>query len=66
MNHGRALIEVKRPGCANRLSPDQVKIHAQLKEMGFEPAVVTTTEQAFAHLRERGAPCAVRDWREAA
>lgn len=65
-NHGHALLEVKRPGCAKRLSPEQVKIHAQLREMGFEPAVVTSTEEAFAFLKERGAPTSVREWREAA
>ena len=65
-NHGHALLEVKRPGCANNLSPAQVQIHAELREMGFEPAVVTSTEEAFNFLRDRGAPASVKAWREAA
>lgn len=65
-NHGHALIEVKRPGCAKRLSEEQKRIHAELAEMGFAPAVVTSTEEAFAFLIERGAPSTVRAWREAA
>jgi hypothetical protein len=63
-NHGHALIEVKRPGCASRLSPEQQRIHAELAEMGFEPAVVTSPAQAFAHLKSRGAPASVVEWRE--
>lgn len=63
-NHGVAFIEVKRPG--GKPSPDQNKVHALLGEMGFAPAVVTSDEQAFAFLKERGAPCKVQGWREAA
>jgi hypothetical protein len=65
-NHGHALLEVKRPGCASRLSPAQVEIHATLAEMGYAPAVVTSTEEAFAFLRDRGAPTCIMEWREAA
>lgn len=65
-NHGHALLEVKRPGCAGRLSPEQARIHAELAEMGFAPAVVTSPEEAFEFLRDRGAPTNVRDWRAAA
>lgn len=65
-NHGHALIEVKRPGCAKRLSPDQKAVHARLEELGWPVAVVTSPSEAFTFLRERGAPCTVREWREAA
>lgn len=65
-NHGIAFIEVKRPGCAGRVSPDQKAIHAKLAAMGFAPAVVTSPTEAFDHLYARGAPCRVREWREAA
>lgn len=64
-NHGHALIEVKRPGCANRLSPSQEYIHATLADMGFTPAVCTSPEEAYAFLIERGAPCRSA-WRVAA
>jgi hypothetical protein len=59
-NHGHALIEVKRPGCANRLSPDQKATHQILAECGYKPAVVTSAEEAYAFLVERGAPCTGR------
>jgi hypothetical protein len=65
-NHGHALLEVKRPGCVKRLSDEQKRIHAELAEMGFTVGVVTSTEEAFQFLRERGAPTTVREWREAA
>jgi VRR-NUC domain len=65
-NHGTAYIEVKRPGCAGRLSPDQKRIHAELAERGYPPAVVTSPAEAYAFLRERGAPTSVREWKEAA
>lgn len=65
-NHGHALMEVKRPGyCPSDVSPQQVKIHAKLAEMGFEPAIVTSPEEAFAFLRDRGAPTNVRELRAA-
>ena len=63
-NRGVAFMETKRPG--GKLSPDQVKCHALLTELGFEPAVVTSTEEAFAFLKDRGAPTHIRDWKEAA
>lgn len=65
-NRGVAFIEVKRPGCAKRVTPDQVYMHARLAELGFAPAVVTSAEEAFAFLKERGAPTNVRAWQEAA
>ena len=65
-NRGVAFMETKRPGCAKNLSPAQVQIHAELREMGFTPAIVTSTEEAFAFLKDRGAPTHIRDWREAA
>jgi len=66
-NHGIAFMEVKRPGYTpSMVSPQQVKIHDQLAEMGFTPAIVTSPAEAFAFLREKGAPTNVREWREAA
>lgn len=65
-NRGVAFIEVKRPGAAKRLTPDQVYMHQRLGALGFLPAVVTSAEEAFAFLRERGAPTNVREWKEAA
>lgn len=63
-NHGHALIEVKRPG--GKVSPAQEAMHATLAACGYEPAVVTSAEQAFNFLVARGAPAKVRSWREAA
>lgn len=63
-NHGTAYIEVKRPGQAKRLSPEQKKIHAELAECGYPPAVVTSPKEAFAFLKERGAPTNLRGWGE--
>lgn len=65
-NHGIAFIEVKRPGCAKRISPVQEIIHARLAECGYPVAIVTSPEEAFAFLRDRGAPTNVREWRVAA
>lgn len=65
-NHGVAFIEVKRPGCAGRISPDQARVHADLAEKGFAPAIVTSPDEAFAFLKERGAPTNVREWGRAA
>lgn len=62
-NHGVAFLEVKRPGYSpSEVSPAQIGMHAKLAEMGFAPAVVTSPEEAFAFLRERGAPTNVRAW----
>jgi hypothetical protein len=63
-NHGVAFLEVKRPG--GKLSPQQLIMHVRLNELGFTPAVVTSPGEAFAFLKERGAPSRVREWREAA
>lgn len=65
-NHGTAYMEVKRPGRAKAVSIEQLRIHAQLAECGYPVRVVTSTEEAFAYLKERGAPTSVREWREAA
>lgn len=64
-NHGVAFIEVKRPGCAKRISPDQEAMHEKLTDLGFKPAVCTSPEEAYAFLKERGAPCRA-EWRAAA
>lgn len=63
-NHAVAFMEVKRRG--GKLSPEQEKVHAILADMGYQPAIVTDSTQAFDYLRERGAPCRVQSWREAA
>jgi hypothetical protein len=63
-NHGTAYIEVKRPGQARRVSPEQAKIHRELAECGYPVCVATTPAEAFAHLKERGAPSTLREWRE--
>jgi hypothetical protein len=65
-NHGHALVEVKRPGCAKRVSPDQKAVHARLEELGWPVTVVTSPGEVFALLKARGAPTNVREWREAA
>lgn len=66
-NRGVAFMEVKRPGYSpSDVSPQQHEIHARLAEMGFAPAIVTSSEEAFAFLKERGAPTNVQAWREAA
>lgn len=64
-NRGVAFIEVKRPGAAKRVSPEQQFMHETLAQMGFAPAVCTSPEEAYAFLKERGAPCQV-EWRAAA
>jgi len=62
-NHGHALIEVKRPGYSpSEVSPKQREIHDRLAEMGFTVEIVTSPEEAFAILKERGAPGRVREW----
>lgn len=61
-NRGVAFMEVKRPGCAKRISPDQEIIHARLAECGYQVAIVTSPEEAFAFLRDRGAPTSVREF----
>lgn len=62
-NNGHALIEVKRPGYSpSEVSQKQREIHAQLSEMGYAPAIVTSPEEAFAFLKERGAPTNLRSW----
>lgn len=66
-NHGHCLLEVKRPGYSpSQVSDRQIEMHARLAEMGFAPGIVTSPEEAFEFLRERGAPCQVREWRAAA
>lgn len=66
-NHGVAFMEVKRPGYSpSQVSPAQIELHATLAEMGFTPAIVTSQEEAFAFLKERGAPTSIQAWREAA
>jgi hypothetical protein len=66
-NRGHCLMEVKRPGYRpSDVRPDQLRIHETLTEMGWAPAIVTSPEEAFAFLRERGAPTHQREWRRAA
>lgn len=63
-NHGVCFLEVKRPG--GKLSPHQVIMHVRLNELGYTPAVVTSPGEAFAFLKEKGAPSRVQAWLEAA
>ena len=56
-NHGHCLLEVKRPRYTpSMVSPDQVRVHQSLAEMGWPVAIVTGEEEAFQVLRDRGAP----------
>ena len=56
-NHGHTLIEVKRPGYRpSDVSVKQLELHDKLAEMGFKPAIVTSPEEAWQHLIDRGAP----------
>lgn len=65
-NHGIAFMEVKRPGYSpSSVKPEQLRVHAELAEMGFAPAIVTSPEEAYAFLKERGAPCK-SEWKVAA
>ena len=66
-NYGVAFMEVKRPKYSpSDIKPDQREIHARLTELGFAPAIVTSPEEAFAFLKERGAPSNITAWRQAA
>jgi hypothetical protein len=53
---GCAYLEVKRPKIG-RLTPEQIAIHARLRELGKPIATVTAAEEAYAFLRQCGAPC---------
>lgn len=62
-NRDVAFMEVKRPGYRpSDVSPQQRLIHADLAEKGHAPAIVTSPEEAFEFLRERGAPTNLRSW----
>ena len=64
---GHQLIEVKRPGYSpSKVSPEQIALHAELAEMGHPVAIVTSAAEAFALLKDRGAPTNLEAWREAA
>jgi hypothetical protein len=66
-NHGHCLMEVKRPGYSpSQVSAAQHQIHGLLWDMGFALAIVTSAEEAFAFLKECGAPSSVQGWRVAA
>lgn len=55
-NHGTAYMEVKAPGRARNISPDQRAVHELLASMGFPVAIVTNEAEAFQILIDRGAP----------
>lgn len=56
-NHGLALIEVKRPGYSpSDVKPAQIALHKELADRGHPVAIVTSEQEAFAYLIERGAP----------
>lgn len=62
-NHGHALLEVKRPGYSpSQVSDKQREIHERLAGMGWTPEIVTSPAEAFAFLKEKGAPSTVREW----
>lgn len=52
---GIAFLEVKRPKLG-KLSDEQKAIHEQLRERGWPVATVTSIDEAYAFLRECGAP----------
>lgn len=64
-NHGIAFVEVKRPKLG-KISPEQDYMHVRIQACGFPVHVVTSAQEVFALLKERGAPCRVQAWREAA
>lgn len=53
-------IEVKRPK-TGRISPEQRSVHDTLSALEWPVATVTSTEEAYAFLRECGAPCSA-EW----
>lgn len=56
-NHGVGFMEVKRPGYTpSCISPAQNAMHDRLAELGFHVAIVTTPEEAYQFLADRGAP----------
>lgn len=59
---GMALIEVKREK-GGRLSPAQIKTHADLADIGHPVAVVRSALEAQAVLLDRGAPAPGALWR---
>lgn len=52
-----ALLECKRPKLG-RLTPEQKAMHDRLDGVGWPVAVVTSIDEAYVHLRSRGAPWA--------
>lgn len=52
---GIAFLEVKRPKLG-KLSDEQKAIHEQLRERGWPVATVTSIDEAYAFLRDCGAP----------
>lgn len=63
---GIAFLEVKRPKYSpSDVRDDQIRLHAQLRDMGFPVAIVTSPAEAFTVLKEQGAPTNLLDWREA-
>ena len=60
-NHGVAFLEVKRPKLG-KVSPEQEAIHATLREQGHRIAVVTSAEEAQAHMLDWGVPTAGARW----
>lgn len=54
---GGAMLEVKRPKGA-KVSPEQKAVHALLALRGIPVAIVRSVDEAFAFLKNCGAPCA--------
>lgn len=58
-NRGVAFLEVKRPK-GGKVSPEQERMHLALAERGYAVAIVTSPEEAWQHLADRGAPVRAR------
>lgn len=59
------FLEVKRPK-TGKLSDAQIAMHTALEAIGWPVAVVTSADEAFEFLRQRGAPWSGVEWRVAA
>lgn len=51
-----AFIEVKRPK-TGKLTEDQINVHARLLGIGWPVKTVNNVDDAYAFLKELGAPC---------
>lgn len=58
-DRGVTFLEVKRPR-GGKVSDEQERMHAALGERGYAVAIVTSPEEAWQHLADRGAPVRAR------